>query len=273
MSFYKKIFLLTTIITNVVTYAYSQSKEYVIKYKEHNLHGIISKPSTGSNKQGIVILAHGFGGTHHFGYGYFKTLNQLGYQAYAFDFAHGSPHSQSDNNTMKMSVLDQQQQLECVVEHFRKQPDIDPSRIVLLGESQGGLVSALTAASIQKKINRLILVYPAFCIPYHWKSRYPDLKQVPDTTRFWNIKMGRQYFEEIHDMDAFSIAQKYKKPVLIIHGDADYVVPYSDSERMVKLYKNARLYRIPQGGHGFNPQQFEQSLKYIRDFLIGNSGQ
>lgn len=144
----------------IVVPVYAQGKEYSVKYGSKELYGILSKPNAAADKrQGIVILAHGFGGTHHFAYSYFEALNKLGYQAYAFDFAGGSPMSRSDKNTMNMSVLDQQRQLETVVEHFRSQPDIDPKRIVLLGESQGGLVSALTAASIQKKINRLVLIF------------------------------------------------------------------------------------------------------------------
>ena len=241
--------------------------EYVIKNGERTLYGVLSKPPYQGKRQGIVILAHGFGGTHHFAYAYFDALNRLGYQAYAFDFASGSPFSRSDKNTMNMSVLDQQRQLETVIEHFRRQPDIDPKRIVLLGESQGGLVSALTAASNQKKISRLVLVFPAFCIPYHWRARYPTFDQVPDTTRLWRVPMGRQYFKEILDMDAFQLAKAYKKPVLIVHGDADQVVPYADSEKMQKLYKKATLHCIPSAGHGFNPEQQAQNLGYIIPFL------
>lgn len=255
----------------IVVPVYAQGKEYSVKYGSKELYGILSKPNAAADKrQGIVILAHGFGGTHHFAYAYFDALNKLGYQAYAFDFAGGSPMSRSDKNTMNMSVLDQQRQLETVVEHFRSQPDIDPKRIVLLGESQGGLVSALTAASIQKKINRLVLIFPAFCIPYHWRARYPAMEQVPDTTRLWNVPLSRQYFREIHDMDAFALARKYRKPVLIVHGDADNVVPYADSEKMVKLYKKAILKCIPGAGHGFNPEQQARNLSYIIPFLQEN---
>ena len=247
--------------------ALAEGKEYTVKYGDKDLYGVISKPQNAGKRQGIVILAHGFGGTHHFAYAYFDALNRLGYQAYAFDFASGSPFSRSDKNTMNMSVLDQQRQLETVIEHFRRQPDIDPKRIVLLGESQGGLVSALTAASNQKKISRLVLVFPAFCIPYHWRAHYPTFDQVPDTTRLWRVPMGRQYFKEILDMDAFQLAKAYKKPVLIVHGDADQVVPYADSEKMQKLYKKATLHCIPGAGHGFNPEQQAQNLGYIIPFL------
>ncbi|MBR5481774.1 MAG: alpha/beta fold hydrolase [Bacteroidaceae bacterium] len=241
--------------------------EYVIKNGERTLYGVLSKAPQEGKRHGIVILAHGFAGTHHFGYRYFDALSALGYQAYAFDFPYGSPFSTLEKNTMNMSVLDQQADLEAVVEHFRKQENIDPKKIVVLGESQGGLVAALTAASIGKKISKLVLVYPAFCIPYHWRAKYPNLSDIQDTTRLWRVPMGRRYFEEIHSMDAFESAKKYKKPVLIVHGDADQVVPYADSEKMQKLYKKATLHCIPGAGHGFNPEQQAQNLGYIIPFL------
>lgn len=245
----------------------AKAEEYVIKNGERELYGMLSKPADDGKRQGVVILAHGFGGTHHIGYGYFDALNAIGYQAYSFDFPCGSFHSHFDKNTMNMSVLDQQSDLEAVVEHFRRQDGIDPKRIVVLGESQGGLVAALTAASIGKKIHRLVLVYPAFCIPYIWRGHYPELTDIPDTTLWWNVPMGARYFQEVHAMDAFESAKKYKKPVLIVHGDADQIVPLSDSERVAKIYKNARLHVIPGAGHGFKPEQQAQNLGYIIPFL------
>ena len=80
----------------IVAPVYAQGKEYSVKYGSKELYGILSNPNAAADKrQGIVILAHGFGGTHHFAYSYFEALNKLGYQAYAFDFAGGSPMSRS----------------------------------------------------------------------------------------------------------------------------------------------------------------------------------
>ena len=68
-------------------------------------------------------------------------------------------------------------------------------------------------------------------------------------------------------MDAFESAKKYKKPVLIVHGDADNVVPLADSERVVKMYKNARLHVIPGAGHGFDNDQFAKMIGWLNEFL------
>jgi len=234
---------------------------------ERRLYGLLSRPANGAERQPVVIVSHGFNGTHHFGRGYFKALNEMGYQVYTFDFACGSVNSRSDNNTMEMSILDEQSDLEAIVRHFRSQPDVDPERIVLVGESQGGLVSALTAGAMPKEINRLVLVYPALCIPDNWNKRYPTIADIPDTTEMWGVKMGRRFFLEIRDMDVFKQIKKFRRPVLIVQGDADRVVSMDDSRRAVSLYKTARLHVIPGAGHGFKPNEFAESLEQVKAFL------
>lgn len=238
-----------------------------IRNGEHHLFGVLSRPAYTEGKMPVAIIAHGFNGTHHFGRNYFDALNKLGYQVYTFDFACGSVNSRSDNNTMEMSILDEQSDLEAIVRYFKQQPDVDASRIVLIGESQGGLVSALTAASMPKDISRTILIFPALCIPDNWNARYPNLSDIPDTTRLWNVPMGRRFFTEIRDMDVFKRIGKYKRPVLIVQGDKDPVVSMKDSEHAVKIYKDARLHVISGAGHGFKPHELAESIEQIVQFL------
>lgn len=236
----------------------------------HQIFGVLSRPQNAKGKQPVAIISHGFNGTHEFGKNYFKPLNDLGFQCYTFDFTCGSVNSKSDNNTMEMSILDEQSDLEAIVRYFKAQPDVDASRIVLIGESQGGLVSALTASNMAKDISELILIYPALCIPQNWTDRYPRLEDIPDTTRMWNVPMGRRFFTEIRDMDVFKGLKKFKNPVIIIQGDADRVVSMEDSKRAVKLYKDARLHVIPGAGHGFRPHEFKESVEQIEKFLKEN---
>ena len=238
-----------------------------IQSGSRKIYGIISKPRYTGEKQPIAIIAHGFNGTHAYARTYFETLNSLGYQVYAFDFPCGSVNSRSDNNTLNMSILDERNDLETIVHYFKQQPDIDPNKIMLIGESQGGFVSALVADNIPQDINAAVLVFPALCIPENWRERYPKLTDIPEVTNLWNVPMGRRFFEEIHDMSIFKKMKRFKKPVLIIQGDADPVVSMEDSKRAVKTYKNASLYVIPGAGHGFKPEEQKQSLQQIKELI------
>ena len=245
----------------------SVEKELWIKHGEHPIYGILSAPDNGQKKHPIVIAAHGFNGTHHFGRSYFKMLNEMGYMCYTFDFPCGGIESRTDNNTVKMSVTDEQKALEDIVRHFKSRSDVDKKNIVLLGSSQGGLIAALTAANMQKDISKLILEFPAFCLPDNWNSRYPQLSDIPDTTRVWRVPIGRQFFLELRNMNPYKAVKAYRRPVLIIHGDADHVVPIDYSLRALELYKDARLLEIPNAGHGFGGEDFQRSLACIQRFL------
>jgi len=245
----------------------SVEKELWIKHGEHPIYGILSAPDNGQKKHPIVIAAHGFNGTHHFGRSYFKMLNEMGYMCYTFDFPCGGIESRTDNNTVNMSVIDEQKALEDVVRYFKSRSDVDKKNIVLLGSSQGGLIAALTAASMQKDISKLILEFPAFCLQDNWNSRYPQLSDIPDTTRVWRVPIGRQFFLELRNMNPYKAVKAYRRPVLIIHGDADHVVPIDYSLRALKLYKDARLLEIPNAGHGFGVEDFQRSLACIQRFL------
>lgn len=256
-------------------------RELIIKQKNgNNIYGVISYPtSTAQNlttskpnnlktsKPGIAIISHGFNGTHHFGKDYFKILNDLGYAVYTFDFPCGSIHSQSDNNTMNMSVSDEKNALKEIVAYFQKQKDIDKSKIVLIGESQGGLVSALAASELKKQVSNLVLIYPALCIPDNWNARYPRVEDIPEVSEIWGVKLGKKFMMDIRNMKPYDLIGNYKGRVLIVHGTDDKVVPLDYSKRAVETYQNATIKIIDKAGHGFNPKERVLSNQYVKEFL------
>ena len=212
-------------------------EELWIANGERTIYGVLSKPSCTGQKQPVAIVSHGFNGTHHYGRSYFDTLNSLGYQVFVFDFPCGSIHSRSDNNTMNMSIMDEKSDVKAIVSYFRGRPDVNPDGIVLIGESQGGFVTVLASA------------------------------EIPDTTRLWDVPMGRRFFMELRDLDVFKAIKKYEGPVLIVQGDKDAVVRMEDSRRAVETYKDARLHVIPGAGHGFTPEEQARNLREIKSFL------
>ena len=213
----------------------------------------------------VAIIAHGFNGSFEYGRNYYPTLGHLGYQCYTFDFPCGSVRSRSDKNTLNMSVLDEVSDLKAIVAYFRR---IGHKHVVLIGESQGGLVSALTAAALKDEVSQLVLVYPALCIPDNWRQRYPALEDIPEVTELWGVKMGRRYFKEIHDMHALELISPYRGQVLIVQGDKDPIVSMEDSRRAQHLYSpGTQLHVIAGAGHGFKPQEFQEEMEQLERFL------
>ena len=154
-----------------------------------------------------------------------------------------------------------------IVAYFQKQKDIDKSKIVLIGESQGGLVSALAASELKKQVSNLVLIYPALCIPDNWNERYPRVEDIPEVSEIWGVKLGKKFMMDIRPMKPFELIGNYKGNVLIVHGTDDKVVPIDYSKRAVEIYQNATIKIIDKAGHGFNPEERILSNQYVKEFL------
>ena len=166
-----------------------------------------------------------------------------------------------------MTVFTEVEDLRAVVKTVKSLDYIDPSRVYLLGSSQGGLVSALLADECPDDFAGMILFYPAFNIPEMVKmfSGFGDLGNFGDFGDFggfgdWGdfgdfggmMSMSEAYINSIKDFDVWSHIGKFPKPVCIVHGTQDMIVPISNSEKAVELYPTATLNKIEGANHGFN---------------------
>lgn len=215
----------------------------------------------------LVIVSHGFNGSYVFGQPYAKELAPLGYAVYCFDFPGGSARSKSEGATTDMSVFSEKADLLRIIDQLSTLDYIDSEHITLIGESQGGMVSALVASELKDRIERLVLVYPALCIKDDWVKMYPDVNEGPDTLDFWGLKLSKTYYRDLYDLDVFKTITKYEGPVIIVHGDHDPVVNVSYSIQAQKEYRNARLEILPGEGHGFSRDGSKKSIAFIREFL------
>jgi alpha-beta hydrolase superfamily lysophospholipase len=92
--------------------------------------------SSGS-KPAVVVLAHGFSGTHAFHYWHrAEAYAEAGYAVFDFDFRHLGDSDGSPRQIV--SVRKQREDLLAALSHVRSLPEVDPSRIALYGTSLGG---------------------------------------------------------------------------------------------------------------------------------------
>ena len=264
MNWKKRHYLLLGLVFMTIG-AWAQTEELWVQNGERNIYGVLNHQKETGKKQPLAIIVHGFNGSHDWGRNYFDTFSSMGYMCYTFDFPCGSANNRSDSNTMNMSIIDEKHDLEAIVNYFKKRPDVDASRIVLVGESQGGLVAALTAAEMPEDISQLVLVFPAIALGDNHDTR--PIENMPDTTRIWDVPLGKRYFMELRDINSFDVIGRYEKPVLIIQGDNDNVVPLFSTQRAARRYKDVRMHIIHGAGHGFNDKEFEESLQPIKNFI------
>ena len=207
----------------------------------------------------LVIFSHGLGANVEHEEEVQKTLAKAGVAVFSFEFAGGSSSSapMSEGLTTEMSVLTEVQNLKDAIRIASGLEYVDPQKIYLMGSSQGGLVTALTAEEVTN-IAGLFLFYPAFSLPDDIRSSFPKLDEVPETFNLLGTKIGKKYITDIYDMDPYANLEKLAMPVHIYHGKDDYIVPLTASQKAMKRLGNARLTTLDDTGHALTPDQQAQ---------------
>ena len=182
----------------------------------------IFEPKAGGRHPGILVL-HGAGGMRPEGFGfafreYARHLARSGYVALIVHYFDRTGHEiAADEEVMKRHFADWLKTVNDGVTHLASRPNVDPDRIGLLGFSLGAYLS-LSEAMSDSRVSAVV-----------------------------------EYFGGIPEVFAKDV--KRLPPVLILHGDADRVVPVTEAEALERLLlENGFTYEkkiYPRQGHGF----------------------
>ena len=142
-------------------------KEMPCLYEDRRIYGVLYSPE-GGKKAPAVILSHGYNSSYTELTDFAEKLAQNGFYAYCYDFCGGSARSKSSGNSTDMTLYSEMEDLRAVMDMISSLSFIE--NIYLYGESQGGYVSALTAAQLPERIAGEVLLYPALCIPDNWRG-------------------------------------------------------------------------------------------------------
>ena len=208
-------------LSDLPTTTYSE-REIWLENEGQRIFGIAYVPNL-EGRLPLVILSHGLGGSYASCLAEAEQYASHGVAAYAFDFR-GGGGSRSDGSTTQMSVMTEVSDLETVIEAARGWNFVDANRIVLNGFSQGGIVSAITAARHPSGVAGLILCYPAFLVTDDLHRTFSSLDEVEDEFSYQWIHAGRIYVTDMWDYDVYAEIGNYERPVLLMHGDRKSVV-------------------------------------------------
>lgn len=244
-------------------------KYFKIDSNGNALRGFIMKPE-GKGPYPTVIVSHGFAANFMTTRSYAKVFVEKGYCAFIYDFP-GAGNGISGGDTTKMSVLTEKEDLLNLLDYVKQQDYVDRDRITLAGCSQGGFVSALAAAEREEEIERLIMYYPALCIPDDARrgvmiTAHIDPENIPETYRAINVKLGRPYAADAQKLDPYKEICTFSKPVFIVHGKEDFLVKIDYSRKAAELYPDCVLKEV-HGDHGFRIMGKRASDKLTRKYL------
>lgn len=247
-------------------------KHFSINSNGNKLKGIIFNAGVVKPTK-TVIVSHGFGSNMLVTAPYAKIFEDAGYVVIMFDFCM-SGSGISSGKSENMSVLTQCKNLMDVIDYAKSLDIVDNDHITLCGCSQGGLVSALSAAKRENDIERLIMYYPALCIPDDARrgciiGTKIDVNNIPDKFFGLFVKLSRKYVVDAQSLDPYEQICSFKKPVLIIHGIEDKLVDVNYSRKANEIYRNSQLIEV-HGDHGFIAKGFRAAKKATIQYLKNN---
>ena len=240
--------------------------EIIIQGSMGKLYGILQLPGAEAPYP-LIILSHGFGGSHVGNQDYADYFTSQGFATFNFDFCGGGFGSKSDGTMLEMSVLTEAEDLNAIIDHFKTDDRFD--RIFLWGASQGGFVSSYVAGLRPEDVAAIVLEFPAFVLQDDAKGRANPDGSFPETESVMGITIGHRYGEDAVSFDIYDVIGQYKGDVLILHGDRDGIVPLRYSERSVDVYENVELVVMEGQNHGFigkaRTEAMERETAFFRE--------
>ena len=235
------------------------------------LAAIVQKPAL---KQGehcpMVVFCHGFGGRKEGPL--FElvadSLQKHGIASIRFDF---NGHGESEGKFQDMTVPNEIEDAKKVAGYAKSLPYV--SKVALVGHSQGGVVASMTAGEIPADISAVVLMAPAAVLRDDairgstFGKQYNPLDP-PEFVELWQgQKLGAKYIKTAFSLPIYETAANYHGPALIIHGNADRIVPYTYGERYHQLWKGSEYVLQEYFDHGFG-QNVYRTTDLASDFLI-----
>ena len=214
-----------------------------------------------------VVLGHGFTLDHAHMEPYARAIAARGAVSYNIDFRGGSVTSRSDLTMEDMSVQTEADDMHFAADLMTQEHFCASDCLMLSGGSLGGVASTIEACRHPELYRALILIYPAFVAGDDARRDWPDPDNLPEDLCAVGFKVGERYARDLLDLDPFELMPSFKGPVLIIHGTADPVVPFSYAERAAQTFPNARLVSMEGSGHIFTGDALEKSCKIAADFM------
>lgn len=257
------------------------------KRDNYTIRGFEFSDGNSEVKKPVAIISHGFMANQKSVERYAKLFAKCGYIAYTFDFVGGCIRGLSDGSldkdmTLETEIADLKTVINYVKSNCRDHADV--TRVTLMGCSQGGAVSAMTAGDLTSEIEKIILFFPALCI--HDDSMKGqmimykfDPNNIPEKIHgFANIYLGGEYVRVAQKINIQDRMIPFKGPVLLLHGDHDTCVPLDYSIDAFEKYRESRedgddpdkgvfFYIIEKGKHDFRGFADIKAKAFLKDFI------
>jgi len=243
--------------------------------KKETLRGYVHTPKRFNNT--AIIVLHGFPGNMDSSISKRIALDfsKQGYLVLRFSFS-GSPPSDGkfESKLMSQEVKEIKNAIDFIEDNY------DFNKLILIGHSTGAIDASLYAYK-DKRISKLVLSgcvsdlkhaarydFTDEMVKSFWEKGYVKYKN----KKYWsyNHKIKKAFYEEFFTLDIPSAMKKWRKPLLVIHGEKDEAIPsYIDPIEMYKQCKcKKKLVIIKDADHSYKGKgQWKKASREIINFI------
>ena len=224
-----------------------------------SLEGTYTGGTSGSKD--IAILIHGITSSRdELGLfsGLAEHLAEKGVPSFRFDYrCHGTSKLPMQTMTLAGVVND----IEAAAAVALSQADA--SSVHVIGMSFGGGLSAYWAAKTMVSVESVVLLAPVIdyqedvlgqhgaIVEGELRKEMAQVLKCQGYVETDGIRYGGALLNELRFISGAEGLNQLKCNALILHGDADSVVPYSRSERFAQMHEHCKLINISGTDHGF----------------------
>ena len=237
----------------------NKTKHVFTSYDGTLLEGTLCIPSS-SSKQ-LALLVHGIMSSRD-ELGLYSGLAEYllghGISSFRFDYrCHGTNKQEIKKMTLAGIVNDIEAACNYACSEF------SPNEIYPIGMSFGGGLTAFWSSVTKNKINAVIMLAPVIdyqedILGQHGLIKNNKLSTKASKTLLRNgfietdeIEYGEVLINEIPYINGINGLKSLQYNSLILHGDNDSIVPYSQSEKFVELSDKCKLINVIGTDHGF----------------------
>ncbi len=267
------------------------SKEFILNTKLSNTLRVSTFGIENISNSPCIILVHGFKGFKDWGFwplmGEYFAKN--GYFVLSFNFSHNGV----GNNQFEFTELDkfaentfslEISELSELIDAYRNNyfGKTENKKIGVIGHSRGGAVSVLTTL-LNENINALVMWASVAKLDRYserqkQKWRKEGVFQVQNTRTKQVMRLNISLLEDIEKqksglLNIEEAVSRFKRPLLIAHGDQDLAVPVKEAELLYSWSDKSQteLFIIPGTGHTFGMQHPDAGSNVKFDTLINKT--
>ncbi|MBI3605079.1 MAG: alpha/beta hydrolase [Nitrospirae bacterium] len=210
------------------------------------------------NIKGTVLQFHGNGANIGNHYGAVYWLPDEGYNVFLFDYR---GYGKSGGTPARQGI---QEDGIAALEYIRQRADVIPYPIIIYGQSLGGAVAVSTVAT-QKQDGIVAVILESSFTGYRAIAR----EKLGSLWLTWPLQWPLSFLISNEYSPLDMIGKISPVPLLIVHGDADEVIPKHHSETLFKTARKPKTLWIIPGGHHIDAFSYphQENRKRLLEFL------